>query len=133
MNDEHLRRQLTQMRVELPDAAVEQQALEHALDAFHSRDFVGASDAPRDVSTGATTPWSWRDWLWPSPYLWGACAAVWITLLAVNSSNHFSPDGAASNSIAANGAPSDPQQPPLFARNDYQALLREFKQLSATR
>jgi hypothetical protein len=29
-------------------------------------------------------PW-WRTWLWPSPYAWGALAAVWVVIFVLNS------------------------------------------------
>ena len=28
-------------------------------------------------------PW-WRTWLWPSPYAWGALAAVWVAIFVLN-------------------------------------------------
>ncbi len=27
---------------------------------------------------------SWRGWLWPSPYAWGALAAVWLVIIGLN-------------------------------------------------
>jgi len=31
-----------------------------------------------------TTVSGWRGWLWPSPYAWGALAAVWVVILGLN-------------------------------------------------
>jgi len=30
-----------------------------------------------------TTRWTWRDWFWPSPYAWGALAALWLLFAAL--------------------------------------------------
>ena len=28
--------------------------------------------------------WTWRDWFWPSPQVWGALAALWIVFAALS-------------------------------------------------
>ena len=41
--------------------------------------------AARQPAARATlAPW-WRTWLWPSPYAWGALAAVWVAIFVLNS------------------------------------------------
>jgi hypothetical protein len=39
-----------------------------------------ANAAPAD----APRAWNWREWLWPSPAVWGAMAALWIILLSIH-------------------------------------------------
>ena len=38
--------------------------------------------APANVIEPAR--WTWRDWLWPSPEVWGALAALWIVFAALS-------------------------------------------------
>jgi hypothetical protein len=35
--------------------------------------------------------WNWREWLWPSPHVWGAMAALWIILLWINAATMPAP------------------------------------------
>jgi hypothetical protein len=46
------------------------------------------ADLRRSVIAAAeTTPRrTWRDWFWPSPYAWGAIAALWVFIAALDSS-----------------------------------------------
>ncbi len=56
-----------------------------------------AAAKPRTAKTPAT---GWQAWLWPSPYAWGALAAMWVAILGFN---------LASNAQARRNAPSGPQ------------------------
>lgn len=38
--------------------------------------------APANVIEPAR--WTWRDWLWPSPQVWGALAALWVIFAALS-------------------------------------------------
>jgi hypothetical protein len=40
--------------------------------------------ARQPAARAALAPW-WRTWLWPSPYAWGALAAVWVAIFILNS------------------------------------------------
>lgn len=36
----------------------------------------------REILNAAPAP-SWREWLWPSPVAWGAVAAAWVLIVAL--------------------------------------------------
>lgn len=50
----------------------------------------------REILANATSAkrspaWNWREWLWPSPAVWGAMAALWIILLSINAATMPAP------------------------------------------
>jgi hypothetical protein len=42
-----------------------------------------AAAARQPAARAVMYPW-WRAWLWPSPYAWGALAAVWVAIFILN-------------------------------------------------
>jgi hypothetical protein len=73
-NDEFIKR-LRTMRVPAVDPGAENAALEGSLAAF------AQAEGAADIAGGAPAAWTWREWLWPSPYMWGAIAGIWLALL----------------------------------------------------
>lgn len=111
MNDRKLRASLARLRIPARDSEAENQTLHRALQVLNSL-----------TPAEAQAPWAWRDWLWPSPFAWGAMSAVWLMILVQRAAND-SPAPALANE--SQGAPM-PQPGPLFARHDLQELLRQF-------
>lgn len=116
MNDHELRRRLAELRVPPADPEATERALDRAL---FTLDHAGAQP-------GEST-WTWRDWLWPSPLVWGAIAALWIVIIGQAAQG---PADDSSRSPVAAQTGSEPTAPPypLFARSEYRALLRELQQ-----
>jgi len=70
MDNADLDKTLRAIPVPPADTAREDAALDHALAALAH---------PPDTHTQPSAPsWTWRDWLWPSPFAWGAMAMIWI-------------------------------------------------------
>ncbi|MEO8354252.1 MAG: hypothetical protein ABI680_21185 [Chthoniobacteraceae bacterium] len=69
-------------------------------DEILSSNNVSGNEAEQDSMP--VRVWTWRDWLWPSPYAWGALAAVWIGCFALNAAS--TPDSIGSTK----SSPSDP-------------------------
>jgi len=51
------------------------------------RDIVGrlceSAPSPNAASQKRPTTAHWREWLWPSPVAWGAVAAAWVLIAAL--------------------------------------------------
>ena len=60
----------------------------------------------------------WREWLWPSPWAWGALAAVWLVVLRPGLSSNYS------TGVQTAGE-RRPSAPPylLLPRRELEALL----------
>lgn len=46
-------------------------------------EILGQFPSPPAAAPPAPGP-SWREWLWPSPWAWGAMAAVWLILIPLS-------------------------------------------------
>ncbi len=91
MND--FEKKLRSRKFLLPPAAVRKAVFESRMDAE------------------ASAPTSWRDWFWPSPFAWGAVAAVLLGALAFNyqlSAPEVSPAISRAN-------PTEPARPAVYA------------------
>ncbi len=75
---------------------------------------AAAKAAPRKPASSA-----WQAWLWPSPYAWGALAAVWAVIFTLN----FAADAAAERT-GPHGPP--PSQQEIFAMFSEQREVEEF-------
>ena len=114
MDDQTLRRKLSQLRIPPPDSVATDRALETALQA-------------RALGRAAAEPavrWSWQDWLWPSPLAWSAMAVLWI-IIAARAITEPARDAAQEPFVQSTLNSTDPGAP-VFARHDYTALLQEF-------
>ena len=112
MHDDELKARLASLRVPPVDAAAQSEGLRRALEIF-------ARPAP------ANEPWTWRDWLWPSPLAWGAMAGLWIAALAHEVATR--PE----HPLAKTGGPFPPA--PLFASRDLREMIREFQSSQTSR
>ena len=112
MNDDELKARLGKLHVPPCDDAAQRTALNRALGA------LGRCEEKQ-------MRWTWRDWLWPSPLAWGALAAIWVVVLARESSSAPRVEPFAT-------MPSKSLNP-FFAHADYQELLRQFQQSQSAR
>lgn len=62
-----------------------------------------AAPAAPQATAVAGESWGarWREYLWPSPVAWGALAAVWVLIFALNHSSDSAPQTMARNSKAS--------------------------------
>ena len=107
MNDDELKARLVKLHNPPCDDAAQSTALNRALGA------LGRSEEK-------AMRWTWRDWLWPSPLAWGALAAIWVIVLARESSS--------SPRVESFAAMPSQTRNPFLARAEYQELLRQFQQ-----
>jgi hypothetical protein len=114
MNDEELKARLRGMRMPSSDPQADRDSMERAIAAFRSR---GQPPAPGIRRT-------WRDWLWPSPYAWGALAGIWLILCAAGRAGN---DASPPEPPVAQWAPSlNPAA--LTASVDYRDILSQIGQ-----
>lgn len=62
----------------------------------------GEAKIPSNVIVPAR--WTWRDWFWPSPAVWGALAAVWVVFAVLGLGARPAESGG-----AVAGAPAQPE------------------------
>ncbi|MEO7318375.1 MAG: hypothetical protein ABIZ56_05245 [Chthoniobacteraceae bacterium] len=112
MDNDELKTRLIRLRVPSADAGASTDSLRLALTAFGNKKLAGAD----------TTPWTWLDWLWPSPLAWGAMAALWLAALAHEAAVRPT---ATERSVAG----TDPAFPAtsLVASRDLREMIREFQ------
>jgi hypothetical protein len=68
----------------------------------------------------------WRDMLWPSPWAWGALAALWLVFAAIEIGEHRSADHHALTALAPLApAPRDPAGPlvSVYTMRDFNDVL----------
>jgi hypothetical protein len=113
MNDDELKNRLRALRMPAPE--VNEDALESALAAFRR------AEKP---SGGTRRPW--HAWLWPSPYAWGAIAAIWLIILGTGTPGQPS----AMDASARDASPGQFSFSPgdLTASTDYREALRQIEQ-----
>jgi hypothetical protein len=127
MTDRELQYRLARLAIPQDDELAARQTCETALNALQKelRTTCGGADLP--------PPWTWRDWLWPSPLAWGAFAAIWV-IFAGRSFVHETDVRNDTPAIAKDVDHGIPDRSPLFVYAEQQALLRAWQlQLSHSR
>jgi hypothetical protein len=116
MKDDLLRRRVQSLQVKAPNPFAQEAALDRALEE------LATARATSVVTTAlASRPrWGWREWLWPSPQAWGACALVWTAFLLTNRVPADHPKPASSPSSASFPFPASTVQ--LLAGADLKSL-----------
>ena len=64
--------------------------------------------------------WTWRDWFWPSPEVWGALAALWIVFATLSLSDR---PAAPDRTAAANHEPAELTLLTLHTTHDLNHVL----------
>jgi len=84
-----------------------------------------------EILASAPAPCSadWRGWLWPSPYAWGALAAVWLVIVGLSVAAHPGINGP----MAGGLAPTEQEVLTAMAerRREYEEFLSQTKLTSA--
>lgn len=125
MTDDELQRRLTQLRIPADDLLRAGRACEQAVAAL---DRVDRESHP---ALEAEPVWTWREWLWPSPLVWGGFATIWVIFAAKNLSPADS--GRSSAPLVAEAEATFSLHSALLAQSQQQALYREWLQQPRTR
>lgn len=112
MDDNELKARLTRLRVPPADVCTSADSLARAQAAFGEAESAGEE----------ASPWTWREWLWPSPLAWGAMTCLWLAALAHEAANR---PARADRTIAGNNAAFSTA--PLVASRDLREMIREFQ------
>ncbi len=70
---------------------------------------------------------AWRGWLWPSPYAWGALAAVWVVILGLNIASQREMD----RNRPRGPMPTEQEMVAMFS--EYRLELEEFSSVAQPR
>ncbi len=126
MNDHEFRARLRKLREPIVDESAAAAALEKSLSA------LGTHERNHTSVPAASSSWSWRDWLWPSPLAWGALAAVWVGIAATDSQQ----EAVGQSRSALTQGPSPEIIEPysfLVAHREYRELLLSYQKTTKFR
>ena len=125
MTDDELQRRLTQLRIPSDDSLRADRSCEQAVAA------LGGVERKSASALEAEPVWTWREWLWPSPLVWGGFATIWVIYAAKNLSP--SDPGRISAPLVAEAEAAFSLHSALLAQSQQHALYREWLQQARTR
>ncbi|RYD83744.1 MAG: hypothetical protein EOP84_07415 [Verrucomicrobiaceae bacterium] len=121
MNDHELRARLRSLREPAVDEDAAATALRRSLSALEE------DSRERLSAPAAASPWTWRDWLWPSPLAWAALVTIWVGITTVERS--AAPEPQNHRMLAGEAAPERVEPYSLLlAHQEYRELLRKYQQ-----